>query len=266
MTRRVCGTRQYKVGRGGAARPSAAGVAGPLFHGTIYVADLELTGAGGPWSVAPADLSVVARYLSEIVAPVASYASQYGPTGLTAGRVLGRLSVPISQGSYSDADLQGWVNELVGRDALGSDSAVLVLNPPGAVNRDAKESGGIGVLGYHGFASVPYSFVNLLGTGLAPGDRSDLYAEAVSHEVAEMTVDPRANDRNPEVCDGCGTNCLGSGAYRAYFASDGRYLESATTFPPSFAYAFFLAAIARPAVAADCPAPAAWCAYPPPTA
>ncbi|HEV2166696.1 MAG TPA: hypothetical protein VGS23_06975, partial [Thermoplasmata archaeon] len=144
------------------------------------------------------------------------------------------------------------------------DAAILVLNPPGVVNRDAKETGGVGVIGYHGMASVPYSFVNLLGSGFTLDDRSDLFAEAVSHEIAEMTVDPRADDSNPEVCDGCGGNCRGQSAYRVYFDELGRYLGSSTSFPPALAYAFFLSAIAPPSFASDCPAPEAGCAYPPP--
>ena len=104
---------------------------------------------------------------------------------------------------------------------------MILLNPPGLTNTDAREQNGTGVLGYHGFAQIPYAFVNLLGTGFQLGDPSDLFAEALSHEIAEMTVDPRADDSNPEVCDGCGTNCNGAGAYRVYFGPTGEYLGGA---------------------------------------
>jgi hypothetical protein len=80
-----------------------------------------------------------------------------------------------------------------------------------------------------------------------------------------MTVDPRADDSNPEVCDGCGTNCLGASAYRAFFDDLGRYLGSVDAFPPAFAYAYFLSAIAKPSAATECPAPASACAYAPPS-
>jgi len=266
--RRVCVTRGWKLrhayASGRSIVPAAATVTGPLFQGTLYLANLTFTGPGGPWSVALTDLAVVQQYLQRIASPVTAYASQYGPTQLAVGPALPPLGVALSHGQYSDQQLQGWVNALAGANRLGAGAAIIVINPPGIQNLDAKESGGVGVLGYHGSASVPYSFVNALGSGFTSEDHADLFAEAVSHEVAEMTVDPRADDSNPEVCDGCGTNCQGSSAYRAYFDDTGKYLGTETSFPPSYSYAFFLSGIARPASAADCPAPASACAYPPP--
>jgi hypothetical protein len=141
---------------------------------------------------------------------------------------------------------------------------VIFLNLPGLSNTDAKERGGVGVLGYHGFAGNPYSFVNLLGSLFELADPSDAFAEALSHAVAEMTVDLAADGSNPEVCDGCGTNCNGVGAYRLYFGPRGEYLGGSAAFPPAFAYTFFISAIATPASAAACPAPESACVYAPP--
>lgn len=266
MVVRVCGTRARKRSRPGAGEGPQAGraVTSPLFEGEVYLADLEFTGPGGPWSVAAADLATVMRYLGFATPVITAYAGQYGPTRVAPGLILPRRTVPVANGTYSDRDLQGWIDAMVRAQSLPSTAAVLVLNPPGVVNRDAKESGGFGVLGYHGLASVPYGFVNALGSGFTVADSADVYAEAVSHELAELTVDPRADDSNPEVCDGCGTNCQGAAAYRSYFDARGAYLGSRTSFPPPFAYEFFVSAIARPGAAADCPAPTSACDYPPP--
>lgn len=266
--RRICVTRAWKQAQprrtGDPPRPAGATIASPLFHGTVYLANVNFTGKGGPWAVPPSDLATIALYLGRAVGPIAGYASQYGPVGVAAGRLLPAYTAPISNAQYTDQQLQGWILQMLQSNNLPAGSAILVVNPPGVVNQDAKESGGVGVLGYHGFASIPYSFVNALGAGFTPDDRADLYAEAVSHEIAEMTVDPRADSSNPEVCDGCGTNCLGTSAYRSFFDDAGRYLGSDTAFPPSFPFAFFVSAIARPAAASDCPAPPNACAYPPP--
>lgn len=269
MVQRVCVSRRHKDGVRGAAGLATVGatagpVSQPLFEGTIYLADVEFAGAGGPWAVAPSDLSVVEQYLAAIAPVITSYASQYGPGRVSAGRRLPRFRAPVTNAQYSDADLQRWIGSMAQANGLSAASAILVLNPPGVTNRDARESGGVGVLGYHGLAALPYCFVNLLGSGFSVDDPADLFAEAVSHETAEMTVDPRADDSNPEVCDGCGTNCLGAQAWRDFFDASGRYLSSDTTFPPSFPYGFFISAMARPSSATDCPAPAAACAYPPP--
>lgn len=266
--RRICGSRHWKLIRakrhGAAPSPTGRTVSGPLFDGTVYLANLAFQVGGRSVAITPSDLATVRQYLTKIVTPVTSYAAQYGPCGLRAGTILPEFATPAISGSYSDADLQAWVDAMVASNQLGVGSALIVLNPPPVVNRDAKETGGVGVLGYHGAASRPYCFVNTLGTGFALDDRSDLFAEAVSHELAEMTVDPRADDSNPEVCDGCGTNCQGTSAYRAFFDGAGSYLATSTRFPPPFAYAFFLSAVARPGAAADCPAPASACDYAPP--
>ncbi|MCI4362915.1 MAG: hypothetical protein L3K13_01225 [Thermoplasmata archaeon] len=265
MSGRICVTRRWKrAQRSAATLPAVAAPATGLFQGTVYLADLEFTGAGGPWSLAPADLATVQAYLLRAASPVSAYARQYGAAAVTVGNPLPRRSVTVTGGSYADAQLQQWVDAMTQAASLGPNAAILVLNPPGVVNRDAKESGGIGVLGYHGRSSIPYSFVNLLGVGLTVDDAQDVYAEAVSHELAEMTVDPQADSSNPEVCDGCGTNCQGQAAFRSYFDVQGRYVGSSTSFPPSFPYSFFLSAVAKPAVASDCPAPASGCAYAPP--
>ncbi len=266
--RRVCRTRLWKQARSRAAGRAPAAPTGvaqaPLFQGTLYLADIAFESGGTVTRVDPADLRTVQQYLGRVAGPIARYASQYGTCRIAVGNQLPSFTAPITGAEYSDAQLQAWVDSLVRTNGLGASSAVLLINPVGVVNQDAKESGGVGVLGYHGLASVPYCFVNALGSGYTSDDRGDLFGEAVSHEVAEMAVDPRADDSNPEVCDGCGTNCQGSGAYRSYFDAAGTYVGSSPTFPPSFPYAFFLSAIAKPSAATECPAPAAACAYAPP--
>ncbi|MCI4352631.1 MAG: hypothetical protein L3K14_04505 [Thermoplasmata archaeon] len=268
MMRRICVSRAWKQAHrsrlGDPPRGAGATTAGPLFQGTVYLANMHFAGTGGPWAIPAIDLATVVQYLGRVVNPIAGYASQYGPTRLTAGPLLPPFTATVANGQYTDQQLQGWISQVVQATNLPAGSAVLVLNPPGLVNQDARERGGVGVLGYHGFSSVPYSFVNALGSGFTLDDRADLYAEAVSHEIAEMTVDPRADASNPEVCDGCGTNCRGPSAYRSFFDTSGRYIGSDTAFPPPFPFEFFVSAIARPAAASDCPAPTAACAYSPP--
>src|SRR2546422_975586 len=88
-------------------------------------------------------------------------------------------------------------------------------------NADRDPSRGIG--GYHGLANVPYCFVNAMGSGFTVADPQSLFALALSHEIAEMVVDPQANLENPEVCDPCGPNC--QTPWIDYFTSGGGYLR-----------------------------------------
>ena len=259
MRRRVCVSRQWK--RANATRP--AGPTG-VFNGTVQLVGLTLQVPKGAIAVGDADLRVALDYLVRAAPSIRGYASQYGSARVDVAPTVLPLVASLPRPQYSDADLKGWVAELAKRPGVAADAAMLFLNPPGATNTDAKESGGVGVLGYHGFAGVPYAFVNVLGAGFSVADSSDLFAEALSHEIAEMAVDPRADNSMPEVCDGCGTNCQGANAFRIYFGSGGSYLGGTDRFPPPFPYDHFISAIATPTAASECPAPQGSCVYPPP--
>jgi hypothetical protein len=110
---------------------------------------------------------------------------------------------------------------------------------------------------------VPYCFVNVFGQNLTVQDQQDLYAWQLSHEIAEMTVDPGANQSNPEVCDACGPNCPPD--WRDFFGGPANaYFQTTNAFPPGFAFNFFINAIVRPDSATQCPAPQSACFYAPP--
>ena len=55
---------------------------------------------------------------------------------------------------------------------------------------------------------------------------------AIAARMAELTVDPQADDRNPEVCDPCDLNC--GHAHRNYFHASGAYIGSTDALPPPF--------------------------------
>lgn len=239
----------------------STGAAGPLFQGSIALVGLDFGGSSAGPVLSASDLAVAAAFVPRALVPIAAYATQYGPTAPTWRPPA--ISYPVAAPGlrYNDAQLQAWVNTLVARGgpAAGA-AAVVALNPPGALNTDADASQG--VLGYHGLASVPYGFVNVTGAGLELSDPEDKFALALSHEIAELVVDPRADLSNPEVCDPCGPNC--QAVFRDYFDDSGNFVASSTSFPPSQPYAFFINGIVRPPSATSCPAPDTACAYAPP--
>jgi hypothetical protein len=84
----------------------------------------------------------------------------------------------------------------------------------------------------------------------------------VSHEIAEMVVDPGVVSGDPEVCDPCDVNC--SNLTRIYFDAGDNFLGSNQATPPSgFSFSYFICAVVKPAGAANCPASSADCAYAP---
>lgn len=241
------------------SRPQNAASA-PLFTGTLVFASVDFSTRKGSISIGPGDLATAMDFARLACVPISKYATPYGPNQLSVADAAVPFSANVPGGTYNDQTLQGWVNSIVKANRLTPNTCVVILNPPGVTNTDADPSQGVG--GYHGMASVPYCFVNVMGSGLTIKDEANVYAMALSHEVAEMTVDPRADLSNPECCDGCSGNC--GQDWMNFFNNAGAYIQSLQQLPPPFDYAFFINAIAQPAAATQCPAPGRSCGYAPP--
>jgi hypothetical protein len=234
----------------------------PLFRGTIYFARIQFTiqsQNNAILEVSAADVNTAIQYATQAAAPVAAYASQYGTNSLAVHQAALAFSVTLASPSYNDAQLQSWVNTIASANGLASNACVVVLNPLNLTNTTGDRAAGIG--GYHGNANIPYIFVNLFGQNLTVADEAFSYAQILSHEMAEMVVDPLVDGKNPEVCDGCGPNC--QSVYLDYFGSSG-YIQTTQAFPPTFTYGFYINAIVQPPSANACPAPANACVYAPP--
>lgn len=240
-------------------KPSAK-ASSPLFSGRLRFVAAVFDSGGNSFEVPQADLLTAMQYTGLAIPLVSRYCSQYGPNSLALAKEAIPFVASVTGKKYNDQTLAGWVDSIAGSQGLGTDDCLVFLNPSGVVNTDADAT--TGVLGYHNLSKSgrPYAFVNVMGQGLTVRDDSDTYAMALSHEIAEMTVDPLANGSNAEVSDSCSGNC--SVDYRNYFDAGSRWIGGS----PTSDYAFFLAGIATPAGVASCPAPQGSCTYPPPTA
>jgi hypothetical protein len=249
------------------------------FNGTLYLAKLSFQVGAKTVSIPDADMATMLQYLTVAAPAISGYCSQYGHNRLAVSSKILTMTVDVPAGKYNDDTLQDWVKALLAQvDTPVGNSCVIVCNPAGVANTDGDSAKG--VLGYHDRVStltgtwpdqrsilVPYCFINVRGEQLLVDDQRDLFADVLSHEVAEMTVDPYTSWTNPEVCDGCAGNC--GHIWRSYFALDAAkgytYLRSArgTHAPPGLRYDFFTAAVAQPSRSDDCPAPDGACAYAP---
>jgi hypothetical protein len=180
-----------------------AELAAPPFSGTMRFVQTTFNSSGTEVSVPASDLDVAIKYASLAVVPISEYCSQYGPNSLAVAQNTIPFNPSVTDGKYNDSILSGWVDQIAKAIRLGPDSCLVFLNPQGVVNTDADASQG--VLGYHGMSSlgIPYAFVNVMGQGLTVEDQQDVYALALSHEIAEATVDPKADGSNVEVSDPC---------------------------------------------------------------
>lgn len=236
--------------------------ADPLFSGTLYFVQVTFDLTNQSISISNADMATMVQYATLAAPQISAYATQYGGNSLSVSQNVLQFTANVPNGSYNDQTLQGWVNTILTNNGLTAGSSCIVIpNPQGVANTDGDINQGI--LGYHGMANSTYCFINVFGQNLAVADQADVYAQQLSHEIAEMTVDPRANNDNPEVCDACGPNCQTT--WRDFFVSpNNAYSQSTQTFPPGFGYVFFINAIVQPNSSSQCPAPQTACAYAPP--
>src|SRR5207244_4384011 len=143
------------------------------------------------------DMNVAMDYAVRASRPISQYAAQYGPNSVDVSLNIIPYNVTLATARYNDAQLRAWVNDIASRLTIGSGACIVVLNPPGVVNANGDPANGVG--GYHQMANVPYIFLNVAGQNLTLADAPFFYAGNLSHEIAEMVVDPLANFVNPEV-------------------------------------------------------------------
>lgn len=252
----------------------------PLFQNTFFFAQLTLhvtDDQGGhvlDTVISDQDMAVAIEYAALAAVPIHDYASLYGknsvkvsPNVLKYEATVPWLSRWLQSGAYDDGTLQGWVEDIVANNALPAGACVVVLNPPYGWNTlAAADNAG----GYHNeTANGPYIWC-AVSPQLTVDDPHNHFAWILSHEIAEVVVDP-VPGTNPEVCDPCSALCGAN--YIHYFDQQCRYIDTVSYGGfdppvPTFPYAFWISAIVSPAFAGPqgtCPPDQATaCNYPPP--
>lgn len=228
-----------------------------LFSGTIHFAQITFNTSAGAAVVPTADMNQIVAYAKHAIVPIQEYCSLYGPNSVAVSSTVLTKTVTLSGTSFSKDDLKGWVNSLKSQNGLGSDSCIFVVVPNGV------SSGEVGAnAGYHDKADIPFVVAGVFSTGLTLADNLDVYAMVVSHEIAEMIVDPGVGGGDPEVCDPCDVNC--SNLTRIYFDAADNFVGFNQASPPGgFTFAYYICAIVKPGGASDCPASGANCGYAP---
>jgi len=229
----------------------------PLFSGTIHFAQVTFVTSGGNLMIPTADMNTIVQYAQHAIVPISEYASQYGSNSVSVSPNLISHTVNVPTASYTDADVQTWVNDIVTQSSLPSNSCIVIVSPQGLSAPNV-----FGNAGYHGLANVPYVVLGVFAQNLTLQDLPDVYAMVVSHEIAEMVVDPKVDGNNPEVCDPCDINC--QNLTRIYFDASDAFLGANQATPPGgFNFTYYICAVVKPNGASQCPAPSADCAYAP---
>jgi hypothetical protein len=81
----------------------------------------------------------------------------------------------VPSGTFTDSDLQSWVNAVVAANSLPAASCIYVICPQGFSANDVG-----GNAGYHSLANIPYIVAGVYATGLRLREHADVYAMAFS--------------------------------------------------------------------------------------
>ena len=258
---KVTGDPQLKDWLANSPIPTArAKVSGPLFHGTLVFAQVVFQQQGLPdSSISLTDVQTAVSYATLAVIPIQKYAWQYGPNSITVSPDVITLNAAVSGGSFTGAQFEGWVEQCaqMARAKGIAHPCIVILHNRALANAPqfAGERNS-----FHSVTSqgTPYCYCLVFGENLSvadnnhtingrPGDK--VYAHLLSHEIAEMVVDPLVDGRNPEVCDACAGNC--SNEQFVLFDQNAVFLGGTTDTASVSGFTFFINAIVSADVTLD---------------
>ena len=233
---------------------------GPLFHGTLVFVRVTFHQEGRSLStISVADMQTAVSYTTLAAIPISQYAWQYGPNSVQVSPDVIPFTAEVSGGTFTMAELEGWVEQCAqsAREQHITDPCIVFLhnralpNSPQFVNqRNAFHS-----ITHDG---TPYCYCLVFGQNLSVADNNHtaggrptekVYAHILSHEIAEMVVDPFVNGTNPEVCDACAGNC--NNDQFDLFDQNAVFLGGTNDTASATGFAFFINAIVSPSVALD---------------
>jgi hypothetical protein len=231
-----------------------ATVSSPLFNGTLVFAQITFRRANQPdFSVSLADMQMAVSYATVAVVPIQRCASQYGPNSVSVSPTVIPLTVTLTSNAFTEGDLEGWVEQVAqtARDNHVTNPCIMILHdrsrpttPTYTGHRDA----------YHSTAGngTPYCYCLVFGQNLSVADNNHtinnrpnekVYAHILSHEIAEMVVDPAADLSNPEVCDACAGNCTND--QFDLFDQNGVFMGGTADTASATGFGFFINSIVR---------------------
>ena len=230
-----------------------ATVSGPLFNGTLVFARVTFTRPNLPdLSVSMADMQTAVNYANLAVVPIQRYASQYGPNSVTVWPTVFEVTANLTDNSFTETDLESWVGEVAKKARANqvNNPCIVVLHDRSLPNTpryiDHKN-------GYHwNTDGTPYCYSLVFGQNLSVADNNHtinnrpnekVYAHILSHEIAEMVVDPSPHLSNPEVCDACAGNC--SNDQFDLFDQNGNFLGGTADTASATGFSFFINSIVR---------------------
>jgi hypothetical protein len=255
-------------------------VSSHLFQGTVVIVQVTFEDANKPpSSMSAADVQTVIEYATLAVQPIHRYATRYGVNRVGVWPKILPFTASVKGNSFTQGQFEGWVDEcakIARKDDIENPCIVILHNrelpnsPQFSGNSDP----------YHAATGngTPYCYCLVFDENLSVADNNHtvdgepnekVYAHILSHEIAEMVVDPHGDWRNPEVCDGCAGDCNVS--LFDLFDQNGVFMGGTDDTGSATGFAFFINPIVNANAHLDsnaCIVPASdtqkACIYPPP--
>jgi hypothetical protein len=241
--------------RNNAIPASRASVASPLFDGTLVFAKVTFARPNQPdFSMSMADMQTAVNYATLAVAPIERYAAQYGANSVAVSPTIIPFTANLTGNSFTQGELEGWVEQVaqIARNNQVNNPCIVVLHDRSLPNTPKFTDN---PNAYHSTTpnGTPYCYCLVFGENLSVADnnhtinnkpRQKVYAHILSHEIAEMVVDPRADLSNPEVCDACAGNC--NNEQFDLFDQNGAFIGGTTDTSSVTGFSFFINSIVRP--------------------
>jgi hypothetical protein len=265
-----------------AAARTTATVRTPLFNGTLVFAQVSFAIPGlAPSGISAADTQIAISFATLAVVPIQRYASQYGPSSISVWPFAIPFTASLQGSSFDMSQFEGWIDDIAQfmRRQQVHNPCIVVMHDRTLPNSPTFTSERNS---FHSStdSGTPYCYSLVFGQGLNIADNNHtinnrpnekVYAHTLSHEVAEMVVDPRGDDSNPEVSDACAGNCNAN--LFDLFDQNGVFIGGTSDTASASGFSFFINSVVRADVALDsnfCVAQGGnvqtACVYPPPLA
>jgi hypothetical protein len=245
-----------------------ATVSGALFNGTLVFPRIVFARPNQPdFSVSMADMQTAVNYATLAVVPIRRCASQYGPNSVTVSPTIIPHTANLTGNSFSQDDLEGWVEQVAqtARANQVTNPCIVILHDR-SLPTSPMFTGDRHAHHWSTHNGTPYCYCLVFGQNLSVADNNHtingktnekVYAHILSHEIAEMVVDPVVGINNPEVCDACSTNCNPFNLFDL-FDQNGVFIGGTNDTASATGFSFFINSVVRP----DAYDPATQCVVP----
>src|SRR6266481_2121073 len=102
-----------------------------LFSGTVYFVRVTFVTPSGNVVFSAADMQMMITYAQHAIVPITEFVEQeYGPTSTTISPTAIEYTANLSSSTFSDSDLQGWVNDILSTNGLTAANSIIVVPCP----------------------------------------------------------------------------------------------------------------------------------------